>query len=95
MTKDKTEKKAAAPTDMNAAPAPSKKAAGKAVTTAAPASGEVKAKAKKPAKDPVKAVADHKAEAVVAKEVEPPAVSEVVEAPVAAPKARRLVLTAS
>jgi len=77
---------------MNAAPAPAKKAAGKAVTvTAAP--GETKAKARKPAKEPAVATpAPQKPEPHVKKEVEADAVAKT---PPSAPKARRQVLTAS
>jgi len=82
MPKDKPEKIPEA--DMNAPPAPSKKAVGKT----APAASEVKAKVKKPAaKDPVKA-APEAAEAAS----EAPA-SAPVETP--APKPPRQVLTAS
>jgi translation initiation factor IF-2 len=96
MPKDKPELKAAT-TDMNAAPAPSKKAAGKAVVTAAPASGEAKARAKKPAKETAKAASASEqpevAPAPVAKEN--PVATESVETAAPAPKARRQVLTAS
>ena len=86
MPKDTSTKKAKAPTDMNATPAPAKKAAAKAT------SGEAKAKAVKPAKekDPVKQpVAPEKVEAPEVNEVEKPA-----EVKVKAP-ARRPILTAS
>ena len=108
MPKDKPEKKAKDQPDMTAAPAPAKKAAGKAVTTAAAVSGEAKAKVKAkapkspkaPAKEPAKAAptatpAPEKTEPPVKKEVEEPAAAVVAEAPPAAPKARRQVLTAS
>ena len=84
MPKDKPDKKAQDPTDVNAVPAPAKKAAGKA------ASGTVKAKTVKPVKDPAKAAtAPEKAEPAVEKA----AVTPVESAP--APKAKRSVLTAS
>jgi len=89
MIKDKPEKKAKDPTDVKAAPAHAKKAAGKT------ASGTTKAKTAKPAKDPVKASpAPEKAEHAPTKKTEEPVPSAPVEsAPV--PKPRRSVLTAS
>jgi translation initiation factor IF-2 len=102
MPKDKPEDKAPTSTDMNASPAPTKKAAGKT------ASGEAKAKVKKPAKDTVKAPESVEAEAAaqpapeaaptpepVAKQPEAPAAVEPVAAPEPAPKPRRQFLTAS
>lgn len=108
MPKDKPEKKAKDQPDMNAAPAPSKKAAGKAVTTAAAASGEVRAKVKKPAKEPAKAApttasaapakaspVTAQAEPAVAKETEAPKADAVAEKHAPVVKVRRQVLTAS
>jgi translation initiation factor IF-2 len=93
MPKDTPEKKAKDPTDMNATPAPARKAAGKVVTTAASASGEVKAKARKsakaaPAETPVTEPAVEKAAAELAG-------GAVVETRAPAPKVSRQVLTAS
>jgi len=89
MPKDKPEKKAKDPTDMNASPAPAKKAAGKA------ASGEAKAKAPKPSKE----VATERTKAVSAPEKTVPPAAKVAEVSVEtdqpAPKAKRQVLTAS
>ena len=80
---------------MTAAPAPAKKAAGKAVT-AATASGEAKTKVKKPAKEPVKAIsAPEKTRHPVKKTIEKPIAEVAAETPAPAPKARRQVLTAS
>ncbi len=98
MPKDKTEKNAKDQPDMTATPAPAKKAAGKAVTTAASAAatGEVKAKARKPAKEAAKATpAPRKTEPPVKEEVKEPAAAAAAETPPTAPKARRQVLTAS
>jgi translation initiation factor IF-2 len=100
MPKDKPEDKVPNSTAMNATPAPTKKAAGKT------ASGEAKARVKKPAKDAVKtpesveveadaAPAPEAAPAPVAKQPETPAVVEPVAAPESAPKPRRQFLTAS
>jgi translation initiation factor IF-2 len=103
MPKDKPEIKAKDQPDMTAAPVPTKKAAGKAV------SGEPKApKAKKPAKDTVKdtikaadapeAVPSAPVEEAVAVAAPVPAPEPepvVEEKPVAPPKPRRPILTAS
>ena len=92
MTKDKPEHKAKDKPEMNATPAPAKKAAGKAAT------GEVKAKAKKPAKEPAKAAptasAVPEAATPAPKAEEPKHVAPVAAAPVEI-KPRRQVLTAS
>ena len=94
MPKDKPEKKAE--TDMNAAPAPSKKAAGKAAST----SGEPKAKGKKlakaadPAADAVEATPEPTPAAAPAPE--PVAIAPVeTPAPAPTPRPRGPVLTAS
>ncbi|HEV3271292.1 MAG TPA: translation initiation factor IF-2 [Candidatus Methylacidiphilales bacterium] len=98
MPKDKPEKKAK--DDMNAAPAPAKKAAAKAASP----SDEAKAKVKKPAKEPAKAAstaaptaapASGKAKPPVKKAIEKPVAKEVAQTPPPEPKARRQVLTAS
>jgi translation initiation factor IF-2 len=98
MSKEKLEKKAEDKPDMNAAPVPAKKAAGKVAAT----SGEPKAKAKKTAKEPAKSAPAPEAPAPAAVEKIEAPVDEVAvaEAPVAveatpAPKAKRQVLTAS
>jgi translation initiation factor IF-2 len=90
MPKDKPEKKAKDEPDMTAAPAPAKKAAGKA------ASGEAKAKTRKPVKEPEKTIsAPEKAAPVAQKESEAPTAPAASESSPAAPKARRSMLTAS
>jgi translation initiation factor IF-2 len=98
MSKEKLEKKAEDKPDMNAAPVPAKKAAGKVAAT----SGEPKAKAQKTAKEPAKSAPAPEAPAPAAVEKIEAPVDEVAvaEAPVAveatpAPKAKRQVLTAS
>ena len=95
---------------MNAAPAPVKKAAGKAAsgevkmkatpkakaTAAVKPKATAKPKAKKPAKEPAKATpTPEKTEPPVKKEIEKPIAEVVAEAPPSAPKAKRQVLTAS
>ena len=91
MSEDKPTKKAKEP-EMTAAPAPTKKAAGKA------ASGESKAKTAKPAKEPAKApTAPVAAEApAITPDVEPVEAKPVeAEAPKPKAPARRPILTAS
>ena len=86
---------------MNAAPAPAKKAAGKAASTSGEAAlaeskGENKAKAKKPAKEPAKAAPlSHPAEPAAAKEVAKPVTDAAARPAAAPPKPKRQVLTAS
>jgi translation initiation factor IF-2 len=85
MPKDQPEKKPKDEPDMNAAPAPAKKAAGKL------ASGEAKVKTTKVPKEPAKTSVPEKTSKSESAETTP---SAAVDAPVA-PKAKRPLLTAS
>jgi translation initiation factor IF-2 len=85
MPQDKPEKKPKDPPDMNAAPAPAKKPAGKAA-----ASGE--ARAKKASREPAKTTPPPVVGESPVKEIAKPLAGEN---PPAAPRARRQVLTAS